>query len=88
MVKAVLSLFSELSERRKRRRTENLKFVANTKELIYASKISQRKGGSITTASTIIKVSIQSLLTEKNIKIFSKYLKSWEMDTEKSLGLF
>ena len=62
--------------------------MANTKELIYAAKISQRKDGNITTASIIKKASIQSLLTENNIKISSKYLKSWEMDTEKSLGLF
>ena len=62
--------------------------MANTKELIYASKISQRKGRNIMTASTIKKVSIQSLLTAKNIKKSSKYLKSWEMDSEKALSLF
>ena len=74
-------LFSELSGGRNKHKTENLNFVANTEELIYAAQISQRKGGNINAASTIKKVSIQSLVTEKNIKISSKYLKSWEMDT-------
>ena len=68
--------------------TENHKFVANTKELIYAPQINQRKSGNINVASTIKKASILSLETEENIKISSKYLKSWDMDTEKSLGLF
>ena len=62
--------------------------MANTEELIYAAQISQRKDENIDAASTIKKVSMQSLVTEENIKISSKYLKSWEMDIEKVLGLF
>ena len=50
--------------------------------------MSQRKDGNINAASTIKEASIQSLVTEENIKKSSKYLKSWEMDSEKALALF
>ena len=62
--------------------------METTEELTYTVQMSQRKDGNINAASTIKEASIQSLVTEENIKKSSKYLKSWEMDSGKALGLF
>ena len=50
--------------------------------------MSQTKGGNIIAASTIKELSIQSPVTEENIEISLKYLKRWETNPGKALGLF
>ena len=50
--------------------------------------MSQTKDGNIIAASTIKELSIQSPVTEENIEISLKYMKRWEADPGKALGLF